>query len=39
MPLRKVSTIQNPTQDPESKLKTPNSKMQRYPKEKLFETN
>ena len=33
---------QNPTpqsQDPESKLKTPKSKMQRYLKEKLFETN
>ena len=40
--LRKSSAIQNPTlqnQDPESKLKTPNSKRQRYLKEKLFETN
>ena len=40
--LRKSSAIQNPTlqnQDPESKLIIPNSKMQRYLKEKLFETN
>jgi len=40
--LKKLSTIQNPTpqsQDPEFKLKTLKSKMQRYLKEKLFETN